>query len=323
MRLKLQVVKQGRKSKYGPAVHLMVRDEDYFLPFYFPHYRSIGFSEFLVYADRCSAPTMDFLSAQPDATVLTGDYTFGQTFGKQLTGHTRRLSQFLAEHLDELLPEKWVLIADSDEFLVLPPPANEITKFINVLERVKQPYSSAPMVEMYPQCLSLRNHEAKLSPFEVSIFFDVGPYFDWQPMALSPEVYRRGIWHRLLQILVERYPAEIINIYGSRNVGPPSIYKVPLLKHGCGIRRIGNHKITAYPYAQNMSALLHFKFSPCLDQKIATAVAEGQYFNGSVAYKTLALATEKLPFETLVGAPSRRFTGPDSLVSAKLLSPHI
>jgi hypothetical protein len=173
---------------------------------------------------------------------------------------------------------------------------------------------------MYPQCLSLRNYPATINPFDISIFFDEGPYFTWEPMKFGPKVYYKGIWHRLLRLLVERHPSDIIEIYQSRNVRPPSTYKVPLLKHGCGIRRIGNHRLTAYPYASNMSALMHFKFSPCLDRKIATAVEEGQYYKASVAYKTLALAVAKLPFETLVGPQTKRFTGPDSLAAANLLS---
>jgi hypothetical protein len=73
--------------------------------------------------------------------------------------------------------------------------------------------------------------------------------------------------------------------------------------------------------AANGVALAHFKFTPCLDRKIAVAVEEGQYFRGSVEYKLFALAMAKLPFESLVGPQTRQFTGPESFVAANLISP--
>jgi hypothetical protein len=298
-----------------------VRDEDYFLPFFFNHYRNIGFEDFLVYADRCLAPTMDFLAAQPDATVLTGDYTFGQTFGNDLRGKPRKLGAFLKESLSELLPARWVFVADADEFLILPPPAGDIYHLITVLERANQPYATAPMVDMYPQCLALRNHPTTFSPFDICIFFDEGPYYFWKPAEISAKSFRVGVRQRLLQLLAQRFPSELMSLYGSKPVYAPIGFKVPLLKHGAGIRRIGDHRINVGPSTANAVALAHFKFSPGLDDKIATAINEEQYFEGSFEYKVLALATGKLPYVPLVGPRSRQFTGADSYVAASLLSP--
>jgi hypothetical protein len=79
--------------------------------------------------------------------------------------------------------------------------------------------------------------------------------------------------------------------------------------------------INISPTQANAVALAHYKFIPCLDDKIAIAVKEQQYFAGSFEYRLLGLAVARLPFETLVCPRTRRFNGPGSLVAAKLLSP--
>jgi len=321
MRFEFRRIKLGHTSRTGVVAFLVVRDEDYFLPFFFDHYRRIGFEEFLVYADRCSTPTLDFLAAQSDTTVITGDYKFGQTFGNQRTGEPRRLSGFLKETSVELLPDRWALVADADEFLILPPPVRTISEFIKLLSREGQPYATAPMVDMYPQCLAMRNYPHTIGPFDVSVFFDSGPYYIWNPTKVVPNVHHAGVRHRLMQLLAERYPSDMLAIYGGGRIATPAVHKVPLLRHGAGIRRIGDHAIEIGTSAANGAALAHFKFSPCLDRKVAVAVEEAQYFGGSIHYKWLALAMEKLPFELLLCPQTRQFTGPESFVAANLMSP--
>jgi hypothetical protein len=320
MRLDFRTIKRGHTTRTGAVVFLVVRDEDYFLPYFFEHYRRIGFEEFLVYADRCSPPTLDLLVTQSDTTVLTGDYTFGQTFGTLATGCPRRLSQLLKESSVDLLPDRWVLVADADEFLILPPPIRTISELIKVLSHQNQPYATAPMVDMYPQYLAMRNYPHTVAPFDVSIFFDAGPYYTWNPEKVAPDVHHAGVRQRLMKLLAQRYPSDLFAIYGERSIAASLIYKVPLLRHGVGIRRSGDHAITVGTSAANGVALAHFKFTPCLDRKIAVAVEEGQYYRGSVEYKWLGLAMAKLPFEPLVGPETRQFTGPESFVAADLIS---
>jgi len=319
MNLQLRIRKKGNTNKNGVAVFLVARDEDYLLPYYFSHYRNIGFEEFLVYADRCAASTMEILSAQADVTIVTGDYEYGQAFGNKPSGYPRLLDAFLKESLGELLPNRWALVADADEFLFLPPPNADIIQFIKVLERANQPYATAPMVDMYPQCLALRNYPTTISPFRMSIFFDAGPYYVWENGRLAPKISHGGVRHRLHHLLSQRFPSELKSIYEFRGVAPLLIFKVPLLRHGVGIARNGAHKISISPNQANAVALAHYKFLPDLDQKIATAVSEQQYFAGSVEYRVLELATAKLAFEPLVYSRSRQFTGTDSLVAANLL----
>jgi hypothetical protein len=319
MKLQLRILKRGKTNKKGVAIFLIARDEDYLLPSYFSYYRNIGFEEFLVYADRCSTSTMDILTAQSDATIVSGDYEYGQAFGHKPSGYPRLLDAFLKESLGELLPDRWALVADADEFLYLPPPSTDINQFVTILERANQPYATAPMVDMYPQCLALRNYPMSISPFQVSIFFDAGPYYVWEVGKLAPKVSHGGVRHRLHHMLSQRFPAELKSIYEARGVAPLLIFKVPLLRHGVGIARNGAHKINISPTQANAVALAHYKFLPDLDQKIATAVSERQYFAGSVEYRVLELATAKLAFESLVYSRSRHFTGPDSLVAANLL----
>jgi len=321
MELQLRVLKQGLTSRTGPAVFLVVREEDYILPSFFKHYHRLGFEEFWVYADRCTPATMEILAAQPEVTIVAGDYEYGQAFGEELTGGPRRLVSALKETSVDMLPDKWVLVADADEFLVLPPPAKTIDEMIAALERARQPYATAPMVDMYPQCLALRNHPRTIEVSDISIFFDAGPYYTWEPEKIAPEMLHAGVRDRMLQLLSQQFAAELVAIYGDRPVAASAIYKVPLLKHGNGIRSIDDHAINVGTSTANGMAFAHYKFTPCLDRKIETAVKERQYLNGSAEYRWLALAKERIPFENLVCSRTRLFTGPDSFVAADLISP--
>ncbi|HWA61069.1 MAG TPA: glycosyltransferase family 2 protein, partial [Caulobacteraceae bacterium] len=76
----LRTLKAASLPRHGPLVFALVRDEDYFLPHFFAHYRALGVAGFLIYDDRSQAPTRDFLAAQPDCLVVTSDHSFGDFF---------------------------------------------------------------------------------------------------------------------------------------------------------------------------------------------------------------------------------------------------
>ena len=116
--LELQCIKQASVSNTGPVLFSIIKNEDYFLPFFFNHYRRIGISNFLIYDDHSDEPTLDFLHAQADCTIVGSQARFGDDFGVDNFGVQRRLASFLKEILpDTLLSGRWVLTADADEFL--------------------------------------------------------------------------------------------------------------------------------------------------------------------------------------------------------------
>ena len=207
--LTLQIVKAVPATPAGPALFAIVRDEDYFLPFFFDHYRKLGIELFVIYDDRSGPATVDFLMAQPDSAVLRSDHAYGDTVGVGPYGLPGRLSTTLKETAPEtLLPGRWVLTVDADEFLVLPSGCKDLVEFIALLERIDQPYATAPMVDFYGETLDGRNYARDLSPFSANPYFDAGPYYYWTGYT-SPVQFGGGVRARLLRMLCERHPDRI------------------------------------------------------------------------------------------------------------------
>jgi hypothetical protein len=319
--LTLNIVKPLAVTPSGPAVFAIVKDENYFLPFFFDYYRSLGVELFLIYDDRSGPATVDYLMTQADCAILRSGSAFGDTFGEDEFGVPRRLPHILKERVPEtFLPGRWVLTVDADEFLVLPSGCQDLPEFIGSLERIGQLYATAPMIDFYGETLDHRNYPRNLDPFAGSPYFDVGPYYYWTG-AVWPFRLSGGIRLRLLRMLCEQHIDRIAGIFGAPLPALGKTWKVPLLKHGWGVVRRGDHEVSVAPRATDLSpALAHFKFYPELDAKIDNALREKQYYAGSVEYTFLKAAIELFGGDNLVGPETRRFDGPQSLEQAGLLT---
>ncbi len=317
--LELQIVKKAAATT-GLALFAMVRDEDYFLPFFFAHYRALGIEEFLIYDDRSGGVTKEFLHAQADCTILASANTYGDTFGVGAYNSPRRLPAALKEGVPAwAYPDRWVLTVDADEFLVLPTGFADLAQLTHHLDAIDQPYLTAPMVEFYGPTLNQRNYPPNIGPFEGSPMFDVGPYYEWTSQY-GPTQLPAGIRHRLHRMVRDRARAQFDEIYGDfDNLGVPLSWKAPLLKNGVGIVRNGDHELNLTPSTALTGALAHFKFYPGLDAKIETALEEAQYTKGSAHYRFLDLARRLVGDEPLVGLESRTFSGPESLELAGVM----
>jgi hypothetical protein len=317
--LELQCIKQASVSNTGPVLFSIIKNEDYFLPFFFNHYRRIGISNFLIYDDHSDEPTLDFLHAQADCTIVGSQARFGDDFGVDNFGVQRRLASFLKEILpDTLLSGRWVLTADADEFLILPSGLADLAQLIGSLERMGQPYLTAPMVDFYGETLDHRNYRRDLSPFLGNPYFDVGPYYFWKD-RISPYRLGGGVRFKLLRMLCAKHPDEIAAIYGDHAPAPAAVWKAPLLKHGAGVTRISDHELSVAPQSEVTAALAHFKFYPGLDAKIDDALKVAQYYNRSMEYAFLKAATQLMGGESLITWETRRFEGPSSLERSGLL----
>jgi hypothetical protein len=314
----LKVLKSSPPGRGGPAVFAIVRDEAYFLPFFFAHYRALGVDHFLVYDDHSGDGTLEFLFAQPDCAVITSDLAFSDEFGIDRNGAPRRLPQALKETVpDKVMPGRWVLTADADEFLVLPEGVTDLPAFIRRLEQAGQPYATAPMVDFYGETLNHRNHAWSVCPFAANPYFDAGPYYDWEGQ-LTPQPRVAGFRIRLLLMLNKRHPEAFAGVFGEK-VTAAAVWKAPLLKHGAGVARVGDHTLSVTPSTRIAAAFAHFKLYPGLDAKIDRALRERQYANRSLEYAFLDAARRLMGADSLVAAPTRRFTGPRSFQEAHLL----
>lgn len=306
---KLEFVKRATQKSRGLSLFLVQRNESYFLPYFFRHYRALGIENFLVYDDKSDDGSLDFLAVQPDCTVVTSDVPYGQHFGP-----VKRLGNILKETLpDQFFPRRWVLTADADEFLQLPPGFDTLTGFCAELDKRGYLSATASMVDFYPTILSQRNHALTVSPFAASPLFDSGPLYDWEPGASRPKMRSAGIRYRLMSMLHRRAPERFWSIYGKAGLTALT-FKVPLLKRALGVNPDGDHDLTVPPQLDLSLVFAHFKFYPGLDGKIANAIKKAQYWSGSVDYKMLNAAIELFGDESLISVESRIFLTPSSLL---------
>ncbi len=106
-------------------------------------------------------------------------------------------------------------------------------------------------------------------------------------------------------------------LYGETGTKYPGmLWKVPLIKNGQGIHRIGDHEINIPPNTNLTAALAHFKFYPGLDSKISHATKSHQYVHSSREYWFLNAAIKHFGNKTLISEETRTYTGPQSLVDA-------
>jgi hypothetical protein len=173
------------------------------------------------------------------------------------------------------------------------------------------------MVDFYGPTLNHRNYDRRLGPFAANPYFDAGPYYHWQG-ELRPYAMPVGLRHRLMMTMLQDHPDEIAKIYGDTAYLAKN-WKIPLLKGGVGIERIGDHEISVAPSDVLSGAIAHFKFYPDLDRKIDVAVSEGQYFNGSQEYAFLRAVIRRLGAASLIGGETRTFDGARSLEQAQLI----
>lgn len=303
----------------GVPVFSVMRNEMYFLPHFLKHYRALGAQSFVIYADRCDEEFMSALEAQEDVSILlSSNAKFGDVLGVQKTGVPKRLPTLLRERAtNQMFSGRWHAVVDSDEFIVLPPPFSRLDEYTGFLDRAGADHGFASMVDFYPAKLKERNFDPGINPFQACPFFDEGPYHGLDDASGRILQKKFGVRGRLLRFLLKRFPEEMKAL----EVGPGHYfgaldYKFPIMKSSSARERVGDHRISGVPSIRNACTIAHFKFYPELDEKVRTALTEGQYYLGSVEYRMLDFALRRLGDAGLVSAVSRRYTSPVDLVAA-------
>lgn len=314
------VAHRARQATAAWPLFSLVRNEAALLPHFFRHYRALGIDHFFLYDDQSTDETPALLRAQPDCTVLTSPHRFGDVCGVTATGVPRRFCSVLRETLPlAFAPRGWAVVVDVDEFMVLPPGIATLPQMCRRLDARGQAYATAPMVDFYAETL-VAAAAPDASPFDACPYFDVGPLYEWGASQIVPRRLFRGVRARLHRFVSAAQPWVMHHLYGQEQPAwTTKCWKVPLLKHGEGITRRGDHEISVPPATTCDVALAHFKFLPGFERKVAAAVADAQYFGQSLEYRFLQAAIAAVENRSLLGPESRRYTGPESLVEANLL----
>ena len=290
----------------------MVRNETYLLPHFLAHYRQLGVENFVFYDDHSSDGTVELLMQQPSCSIITSGRSFRQEMpdGRSFTLYAKR-------HVPESLGAgRWVLTVDADEFLVLPRSLPTLGQLFAHLDARGHRCVLASMVDFHPRRLADRNYGPELSPFDGSRHFDVDRTFARSRRSPRPAPRFKGVRARLLAMLKQRHPVLHGQLVDGRNYTTASLWKVPLIKTGCGVALESVHEVNVQPPFEIELALAHFKFGPDLDGRIADALISRSYFRSSQEYEFLKLAIDVLATESLVYPGSMEYVGPQSVEAA-------
>ena len=311
--MKIRVLK-ALDPRPGVFCYCTVLNEEWFLPHFLAHYRKLGIAYFVFYDDGSTDRTLDILLAQDDCMVIAreGDKVPGTDAMNMQTRLLNRLPDFFGAGA-------WSLSVDADEFLILPSRFSTITAVADYLDHRSLKCAFAAMLDFYPERLSARSFDP-LPPFEGSPWLDRDPGFRRRPNKAQPAMVPAGVRVRLLQLLSERHPERIKQIFRTNHpYRYAKLWKVPLLKTGSGIRRPEPHNVSIAPPMGLQLALAHFKFYPATDKKVAEALERRTHYLGALEYEFLQAVLELFPDEPLVNKRSLRYRTPADLEDAGLI----
>lgn len=253
----------------------VIRDEQSRLERFLAHYRRLGIRDFRFIDNGSIDGSAEMLSAQPDCTVYGTPGPFSWQL-KQAWIHT------LVQQHD---PQGWYLVVDADEKLVFDGcEQHTIEELTGWLANRGLKRARALLIDLYPQ-----------GPLLAEDGSDDSQMHRW----FDPEGYvRRSKRHMPSVTGGPRYRA----FRSEDRPLDPELTKFPLFRAAPGDMMSNPHH--HYPYADNFDSpcllgLLHEKFSNDFARRVAIAVKEGQYWNGSAEYRAYARALKQTPSLTL------------------------
>jgi hypothetical protein len=308
------------------------RDEMFFAPAFFDHYRAIGVEQFLVLDDGSTDGTREFLMAQPDCVLLASDLRYGQeiTFLDAGGGSAKQRAgiYFKMAIPRAFLDEGYVIYVDADEFLLLPPGVTGVGEVIARLAARGDACCVASIVEFFPETVAgLRAGAASVSLAELIAaygWFQPEPVVEIdaagfpQPVGRSKSarlfqahgvrLRQRGLRKRLRSLFAPEYRAS------------PQ-FKTPIFRSDEATFLTGTHKCNRPAPSDLLLTIAHFVFTAQFEAKVNRALEWRSYFNGSDKYEHYARLLRALARGRgiLTDAHSVCFTSTDQFVAAGLM----
>ena len=291
-----ELVKPFKGEPNKLALFSIIADEMYFLPYFLRHYRALGVREFYFLVDSSTDGSQEFLLAQPDCAVLSSQYKFKDRINLRIGGKV--IQRRFADICRFLIPRtlfigRWGLVADADEFLLLPGGATDLVAFVDRLDQHGLDCCRAMMVDCYPRRLAdIDQHEPTTDPFRLAPFYDVVPV-DWPDGAIHPRHLEHGVSvrSRINAKLMAMYPhlADALSESAS-----DMLHKIPLLRWTERTLVSDAHTANHRPSDRVQVAFAHFKFYPGWERKVSGALTQKQYARGSLKYRPLGYAAKVL-----------------------------
>jgi len=284
----------------SPILICVVRDERDALADFLRHYRGGGVERFVFIDNGSTDGTIEYLLRQLDVDLFQVNAPFDW----------RRKQAWINRAIDYYGLDRWYLYVDADEHITFDGfGPRGFPDLAELMERAGQLRVRGFLLDMYSDLPLLAG--AGGDDMEMIVAY---PYFD-----------RAGYTENQTVHLISRTGGPRARAFAAADAWfNPQLTKYPMFRLRPGEFMANPHHI--WPCAPNhlipcTLAILHFKFHGDWPGRVARAVMEGNYWEGSREYKAYLKMLEATPFLSLMSEISRRFNGPGGLVEEGLIAP--
>jgi hypothetical protein len=263
-----------------------------FLRSFLAHYRQLGVTRFICVDDGSTDGSVEYLLSQADVDLWSSPLRYRDA---------RRGKNWREELFSIYGAGRWYLSVDSDEYLVYEDCFEKpLPVLIARLEALSITRLAAPMIDLYPsgdvEDADFNGRDDRM-PWQVADSYDGDGY----------TVMRNARFVRIRGGVRAR-------LFGSN----ADLTKYPLMFWD-GECSLGENIHQPLPYDRNfvpmLGVLLHFKFFSDFQARVQQAVEEGQHANGASEYRKILKEIDGQGLHSFAYEGSRRFDGPDELVS--------
>lgn len=249
-----------------------MRNEMQMLPMFLDHYRKLGVGGFLVVDNVSEDGTLAFLAEQEDVAAFSSDAPYSKTeYG--VVWQRALIANFRLG--------RWSLVADCDEFLVLPDGADTLPDLLAGAAFAEADAARAFMLDMYPEGplagATLRSGD----PFAELTHCERAPFLNaWNPGPYAnDETWTSALRHRLL-------PGSRRELFVAQ--------KYALMRYRPWMRfTAGLHYGSDLRLARRDLVFAHFKYHADFHERVRIETTRGEHFNDAEEYrKYLALLSE-------------------------------
>lgn len=279
-----QIAEPGRAFQAGHdgvSLFSIIRNEIYFLPAFFDHYRKLGVSRFLVLDDGSTDGSRAFLEAQPDCVLLSAPFGFGEHITVQMPDGTT-VTDRAGTLLKRAIPTRYLLgqyaiYADADEFLVLPSAFHDVPSIVRALQNRNVTAVAASLVDFYPASVTDLDRKSMPATFEDLLvyagWFDATPLVRLRPgqqvsaagTSASSRLFRQ---HGVTEPLpLPRWLSALLPGRTPRSAW----YKTPIIRWTDHTWMVGSHSANVPPASGLLLAMAHFKFTPDFRRRVEEA----------------------------------------------------
>lgn len=310
----------------------LFRDEMFFAPAFFDHYRGIGVEQFLILDDGSTDGTREFLAAQPDCAVLQADLRYGRevVFIDEAGRSVRERAGvwFKMALPPAFAPGGYVLYVDADEFLFLPPGVRGLGEVTARLRARGDACCVASVVEFFPENVAALRGGA--APASLAELLATCGFFQPEPMvevdaAGAPQPVGRSKSTRLfarhgLRLRKRGLRRRLIALVAPEHRKSPQ-FKTPLFRCDADTRLAGSHVCNRPAPRDLLLTIGHFVFTAQFADKVGRALDWRSHANGSDKYEHYARLIERLEAGDgrMTDAASARFVSAEQFVGAGLM----